>query len=335
MSDFTPFPDPPDDDEQPVDAVYLWVDGADPAFQATLDRYRNAEVDARPEVAGPCRFREFGELRYSLRSLARHAPWIRRVHLVTNGQVPAWLDRSTPRIRIVTHEEIFPDQSHLPTFNSRAIEMHLHRIPDLAPQFLYFNDDVFLGRSLAREDMLLPNGRQVFYVESYPMPLSVSDGLVHDRGYAFTARLLQRRPGTPRIRRALAHTPQIFDVATLRRLESAWPGQFRKTSAHRFRSPTDVALRMLYCYSVLDAEGELGRARAVTLLNETDVYHFLQLLEHAETVERLWVIAEKRPKFICLNDDLPDVPDPEIVTTLRVFFETMYPEPSAFEIPAG
>ena len=58
-------------------------------------------------------------------------------------------------IRVVPHSEIFPDTGDLPTFNSHAIEACLHRIPDLSENFLYFNDDVFLGRP-RRKDLALP-----------------------------------------------------------------------------------------------------------------------------------------------------------------------------------
>jgi hypothetical protein len=34
----------------------------------------------------------------------------------------------------------------LPTFSSPAIEANLHRIAGLSEHFLYFNDDVFLGK---------------------------------------------------------------------------------------------------------------------------------------------------------------------------------------------
>jgi hypothetical protein len=44
----------------------------------------------------------------------------------------------------------------LPTFNSRAIEMYLHRIPDLAPYFLYGNDDMFPLSTLPIEDFFRP-----------------------------------------------------------------------------------------------------------------------------------------------------------------------------------
>lgn len=73
-------------------------------------------------------FTQLQELRYSLRSLERYAPWVRHVYLVTNGQIPYWLDLENPRLTVVTHDQIFPNLSHLPTFSSPAIESHIHRL---------------------------------------------------------------------------------------------------------------------------------------------------------------------------------------------------------------
>jgi hypothetical protein len=94
------------------------------------------------------RITDNGELRYSLRSIRKYASWIEKIHIITNGHPPCWLDLSHPAINHVIHEEIFPDTSVLPTFNSYAIECNLHRISSLSPCFLYFNDDFFLGRSI-------------------------------------------------------------------------------------------------------------------------------------------------------------------------------------------
>ena len=43
-------------------------------------------------------------MRYSLRSVASHAPWVRRIFIVTNGQIPSWLNLDNPRVTLVTHE---------------------------------------------------------------------------------------------------------------------------------------------------------------------------------------------------------------------------------------
>jgi len=48
----------------------------------------------------------------------------------------------------VTHDEIFVNKSHLPTFSSPAIEAHIHRIPGLANRFIYLNDDVMFGKEV-------------------------------------------------------------------------------------------------------------------------------------------------------------------------------------------
>ena len=37
-------------------------------------------------------FLDFDQLRFSLRSIEQYAPWIRHVFIVTNGQVPDWLN---------------------------------------------------------------------------------------------------------------------------------------------------------------------------------------------------------------------------------------------------
>lgn len=98
------------------------------------------------------RFRDNSELKYSLRSLFKYAGWVRKVFIVTNGQIPNWLDLRHPRIEIVPHSRIFPDASHLPTFSSPAIESHLHEIPGLSKFFLYFNDDTMLGNYVTPDD---------------------------------------------------------------------------------------------------------------------------------------------------------------------------------------
>lgn len=98
------------------------------------------------------RFADNDELKYSLRSLERYAPWVRKVYIVTNGQIPSWLNLDCPRVTIVTHEEIFPNKSHLPTYSSPAIETHLHRIRGLSQRFIYLNDDVFFGWNVWPED---------------------------------------------------------------------------------------------------------------------------------------------------------------------------------------
>eukprot|EP00058_Branchiostoma_floridae_P023700 XP_002609190.1 hypothetical protein BRAFLDRAFT_125953 [Branchiostoma floridae] len=126
------------------------------------------------EDIAPSRFEDNEELRYSLRSIERYAPWVRNVYIVTNGQIPSWLNLDNPRLTIVTHSDLFPNASHLPSFSSPAIEAHLHRIPGLSNKFIYLNDDVMFGAEVWPDDFYTHSQGQKVYL-AWPVP-NCADG---------------------------------------------------------------------------------------------------------------------------------------------------------------
>ncbi|XP_066946144.1 N-acetylglucosamine-1-phosphotransferase subunits alpha/beta [Macrobrachium rosenbergii] len=135
------------------------------------------EIDAN-------RFEDNEELRYSLRSLEKHAPWVRRVFIVTSGQIPYWINLDHPKLKIIQHEDIFLNKSHLPTYSSPAIESHIHRIPGLSEHFLYLNDDVMLGSEVWPEDFYSPaTGYKVYLSWSLPECSSGCPGSWLNDGY--------------------------------------------------------------------------------------------------------------------------------------------------------
>lgn len=129
---------------------------------AAYDSKDDADISAS-------RFADNEELKYSLRSVEKHAPWVRNIFIVTNGQIPSWLNLDNPRLKIVTHEELFLNQSHLPTFSSPAIESHLHRIPGLSQKFIYLNDDVMFADNVWPDDFYTHANGQKIYL-TWPVP---------------------------------------------------------------------------------------------------------------------------------------------------------------------
>ncbi|EGV93312.1 N-acetylglucosamine-1-phosphotransferase subunits alpha/beta, partial [Cricetulus griseus] len=121
------------------------------------------------EDVSASRFEDNEELRYSLRSIERHAPWVRNIFIVTNGQIPSWLNLDNPRVTIVTHQDIFRNLSHLPTFSSPAIESHIHRIEGLSQKFIYLNDDVMFGKDVWPDDFYSHSKGQKVYL-TWPVP---------------------------------------------------------------------------------------------------------------------------------------------------------------------
>uniref|UniRef100_A0A8C6RDH7 N-acetylglucosamine-1-phosphotransferase subunits alpha/beta n=1 Tax=Nannospalax galili TaxID=1026970 RepID=A0A8C6RDH7_NANGA len=121
------------------------------------------------EDVSASRFEDNEELRYSLRSIERHAPWVRNIFIVTNGQIPSWLNLDNPRVTIVTHQDVFRNVSHLPTFSSPAIESHIHRIEGLSQKFIYLNDDVMFGKDVWPDDFYSHSKGQKVYL-TWPVP---------------------------------------------------------------------------------------------------------------------------------------------------------------------
>lgn len=121
------------------------------------------------EDVSASRFEDNEELRYSLRSVEKHAPWVRHIFIVTNGQIPSWLNLDNPRVTVVTHQDIFLNHTHLPTFSSPAIEAHIHRIPGLSQKFIYLNDDVMFGKDVWPDDFYTHSKGQKVYL-TWPVP---------------------------------------------------------------------------------------------------------------------------------------------------------------------
>ena len=311
----------------PIDVVYTWVDGADPAWNearaAALGSPR--EVTLQAAATHAARFRCHDELRYSLRSLEMYAPWVRTVHIVTAGQVPYWLNTAHPRINLVDHREIF-DPRDLPVFNSHAIEARLHRIPGLAERYLYLNDDVFFGRPVAPELFFHGNGLAKFFPSSAlidhgprePHDDPVTSAAKNNR--QLIAGVFGRTTTT-----IFQHTPHPQLRSVLEEMERTHPEVFARVAASKFRHPDDLsvtsALHHYYAYA-------LGRAVPGRL-----EYLYLDL-GHPRAASRLRRALRSRDlDVLCLNDS-PDVGDDDDRSgrLLGSFLPRYYPLASSFEL---
>ena len=147
-----------------MDAVITYVDGNDPVWRKSF-----AQAVGVPAIEK--RYRDWGTLVYLVRGIRRYMPFIRKIFLVVSGesQVPSWVSGSD--VRVVLHSEIIP-QRFLPVFNSTAIEMFLHRIPELDEQFVYFNDDMFPVRH-TREEEFYVEGKSVIGFRKHLFPFGL------------------------------------------------------------------------------------------------------------------------------------------------------------------
>jgi hypothetical protein len=153
---------------QPIDLIIPWVDGNDPQLTAKRKQFVKSDITSRYSGAHPTRFASSNEIRYCVLSILKFAPFVRTIYILTDnqdpdvyGEVKKYFPERLNAIKIVDHKHIFRDyEEYLPTFNSISIGNMAWRIENLSENFVYFNDDVFLIRSITPEDWIV-DGRPV------------------------------------------------------------------------------------------------------------------------------------------------------------------------------
>ena len=328
----------------PIDAVFTWVDGSDPVWleQKRLLRHKLfADAPTPDDADNTARFQDNDELRYALRSLARYAPWIRAVHLVTADQKPAWLNPAT--VNLVSHRDIFPDTACLPVFSNRPIEFCVHRVPGLTEHFLYFNDDMLLGRPVAPEDFFLPDGAPLLWVvrrgkKTMEKLLSRAGSAVSHASVVARAHMLIRERYGVSPPYVMRHFPKAMTRSSTFALWDAFPGEIAGTLHAPFRSPADISIFMLYPLYAL-AEG-IGRARVINgarqvldALSGRGVAHMGASIGDGNARGKMRSIRLLRPRTFCLNDAPGSSEDGR--RSLTEFLDAMFPEPCKYELPDG
>jgi hypothetical protein len=294
-----------------IDVVITWVDGADPAHeQNRLSWMARTDRPLHANGVNPHRWADSDELGYCLRSIAKNAPWVDRIWIVTDGQTPR-LEGLAPefvaKIAIVDHTAIFRDHlGVLPTFNSLSIETMLWRIDGLAEHFLYFNDDVFITAPVQPGDFFdqggpVLRGEWVDYSE-----LEASDtkkkhaAFLNDFNQMKSAGILGY--ATDRAFQG-AHVIHPMLRSVMADLFCEHEALFVSNIAHRFRCTEQFLPQSLHNHACFKS----GSATLLEGLDHLDLgvaaFEFLS----ADQVQALFQrAATAQIKFICVND-LPAV----------------------------
>lgn len=308
-----------------IDVVYTWVDGNDERWQARkLKRLAelNKETVCR-DSNNLNRFRSRDELKYSLRALYKYAPFVNHIYIVTCGQRPAWF-KPHPKITFIHHKAIFQDKTHLPTYNSQAIEAHLHRIPDLAERYIYLNDDFVFTAPIAIEDFYDDNGKiKVFYAQH---PIDKEESLEGKNSYHTsvrnTDRFLDKNFGVC-TRTHIRHAPYVMKKSVVNMFERDFPYVLSITSSHPFRSSEDYTLTngvlpYYAAYKDLAVPGDF----------ETGLIYIKQNVKRNQA--RLEMLNDPKMKMVCIEDCVP-VPNTKIDKQVKSALEKKFPDKAPWE----
>lgn len=342
-----------------IDFVIPWVDGRDSKWEGEKNKYLEIDkIEPREAIndeskasiidSDDNRFRDWDILKYWFRSVEVNAPWVRKIHFITYGHLPDFLNVNNPKLNIVKHTDYIPDE-YLPTFSSHTIELNMHRINGLAEHFVYFNDDFFINTKIDKNTFFL-NGKPRY--EALEGIVSSSDineiywhiimnnmSIINSK---FNKRAVYKnhfwkwinlKYGRETLRNlCLLPWPNFGSIVNRHvavpflksTIEDVWNNEYQelnKTSMNKFRSITDVNQYLFRYWDIV-------RGNFIPTKNKGMAYH----MSSCDIQQVLTDITDEIHDVICINDG-PELEDFENKKKIICeTFEKRYPKKSSFEI---
>ncbi len=307
-----------------IDLVYLWVDGNNPEWLAKRAAFLDGNTDN--SLTNSRSYLNNDELKYSLRSVERYAPWIRNIFILSDNQKPKWLDVSNPKIKIIDQNDILPNKS-LPCFNSNVLEHFLYKIPNLSEHFLLSNDDMFLNRTVLPNTFFAADGFPIIRLNHKPFrrfrwflreQIFKKPHKLYSRALFNAAELVKNKFGV--FYNGLPHhnIDSYLKSDCLRVSEQIFKHEIDLMKMNHVRSSNDIQ-RVIYSYVAL-AE-KRGHLQQVSSRDSLHVH--IQKERHYEKLEKI------NPTFFCMNDT--EYADDNDRMKLKEWLNNRFPKKSQFE----
>jgi hypothetical protein len=309
-----------------IDLVYLWVDGSDEKWLARKNVFLGV-VDFGTQSNNKGRYASNDELKFSLRSAEKYVPWVRKIFIVTDHQIPDWLNVKNPKIQIIDHREILPPEA-LPCYNSVVIEYFLYKIPDLSEHFLYANDDMLFNAELrpdfffdAADDYpIMRLKRKPFAKWAYKLEKLLKKELsVYKQTLVNAANLVGKK-----YHKYYSGKPHHSIDAYLRSdyqavIESVFKEDIKPCTTNHLRSKHDIQRIIFLLYALAIGHGHLKFVDKT----ESCVVR-LQRKNYGKYFDKY------HPKLICVNDS-ERVTDNDR-TRMKNYLSNLFPQKSSFEL---
>lgn len=300
------------ENNNPIDFVYTWVDGA---TNAALHQ-QSIPSDRR---GGSNRFRNNQELLQSIESVRCYASFVRKIFIITaDEQFPDWYRPACyPEIQFVHHSSIFGEYADLlPIFNSHSVEAMIPRIADLAEQFVYFNDDMFLGANVQPTDFFTPGGNAILRFSERVKPSWQTHRkawrVYRGNLYATLQRLYPNMPvyGTAHQAKSLLKSSCLrsWENSTLKKL-------LITTATNKFRSLSDIPPIELF-------SNVMVQEKKATLVHDPGLV--VHVFDRTVLKPEFFALNMVRPTFYCINDEMI-APTHSHIERLRYYLNNQLP----------
>lgn len=301
-----------------------------------------------PLALNKCRFINNDELKYSLRSVQKFASWINHIYIITDNQIPKWLNVKNKKITIIDHKQIMPEKC-LPCFNSSLIEMFIHKIPNLSEFFVVSGDDMFMGNYLKPSFFFNKQQKPIVRVSYCNFNNFINcDNIYLNKLFNIFTKI--KKVYGKKYNRCPSHqiSPYRKSFIEYNQMNNIICKDLCKTTLNsKFRTNQDFSTHI---YTVLDF---INNKNVVVIINNnydrlkklflrfvacfipSKSYRFLvrsafESLVYVGSSKNPYVLFKIKPKLFCLNDD--ENATDETRRRVRDFMKDYFPEKSEFEL---
>ena len=306
-----------------IDLVYLWVDGNDKEFIKSKKYWEEKLNIPVCESNNDHKYVDHEELRYSLRSVMKNAPWINRIFIVTNGQIPKWLDldKSSSKIKLINHKDIMPEDS-LPTFNSNAIEACIANIADLSEHFILANDDCFINRPVKPNFFFDKNGKPIVRLINQYANRKLLKKYLYHRNIRRSTNLIYKK-----YHKRYCYIPQhnmdAYTKTYYKECINEFSEEFNILIHQKFREKSIQRIIIAF-YMLAKKNCKLVKIKKSQDGQKDSLY--MRISSGSKMQDTINII---NPYLLCLNDFLGV--EREYITKYKSFLEFLYPEKSIYE----
>lgn len=300
---------------------------------------------AKGFVSNPQRYRDYGELRYSMRSFAQLAG-VRNLHVLAKGSPPGWLNISHPRI-FWWNETIFLEELRLAlgittalrVANSEPAKLAIARIPNLSERFILVDDDILLIPRAPNSTVVMST--HIFFdhqdLPLHPLPITNAH-----RPAAMLRSAYVNATATTAVQ-DIAHLLSSGDVRPEFDLLEGWVtsmwhnGASRPVKVPRF----DVGGPLGIHRGPSFLKGILGKSGAGSEASSLPGQYLSYQWHHPKAVLRdlvkfMQLVELYRPLFICVNDDFDynrsTFDSAAVSRVIQTYFERLLPQRQPWEL---
>jgi hypothetical protein len=317
-----------------ADVVYIWEDRSSPQYLREILRYLQEVPSFQRPLRDETTYGNEKLLKYSMRSVRKNAPWVRRIHVVVpSGQRPKWLsstchDGHCPiDVYVWEHEQVFPEaltNSSLPNFNKHAIECYLDRIPGLAEHFVYMHNGDFFGAPVPLNDMFTNHGRpQPLPIEQWGM--GEMSGVVN-LAASVDAKLMTRLEHGEWRPVKLQQQPRALTRHMFQRMRETFGASVLATASHRFMTRYDVSPVLLAMW--LGLEDKYAQKWHVYLGHDMPTHRLIDSSAPCDSLKQLLSTQRSKPsQMIRIGGDSSG----ELSRCMAAWLEQSFPSNAEWE----